>query len=477
MISLALENTHKKRAISHLSQYRERTLFVMSVIAVMTLIYFVFPTVSAELVMEYLYFVISVMVVLIGKQNHGTIINLLSIYTFLVFYFNGLSLVWDVTGILDVHNSDWFFSMNTITHENNLRAIYNLNLSLLAFSLGDILYCSKKKNLSGSNYTERVLPDFVLYFLLSVGLVIKAFYAVQQFSLLQTVTYHETFGDGGVAIPSYAVILSMLSLYVILLKITLGKRINFWYSMLAVYILLSMAGGQRAKGLMLLMMIIYYLHRRGTIHLRMIHVGILGVIFLGISIFIANFRNGSTEMISEISEIVAYVQGIPYQVLQCAVQYRDQLDYNLWDMFGNIRSMLFSTGADSLKERAEIYKIWNGYISYVCNPEKYYVGFGMGGNFIGQLFAAGREFFVLIFSIWGGYFLCVIDRGIFGKGSIKRFLYMNVAFTFLYISRDHLFAFCNTMVTPLLCGLIVQIHFWLMDIFKIKMKVMRQTIP
>ena len=447
----------------------------MSVVMItfMVVCYFVLPTITAESLLEYLFFVLSAYVVWIARLNHKIWVNIVAIYIFLLFYFNGFSLLWDIVGILDIHEADWF-SMNPISHEDNLRALLNLNISLLAISIGDTYFCMRKGRHAGFEYFEYRLPSFFLYFLMIIGFAVKGYYAIQKFNLLQEVSYHETFGEGGVEVPSWAVIIGMLPLYAIFTNI--GKGGKIWYLFLFIYVVMSLSGGQRAHGMMLMLIIIYYLNYLKFIHLNFKIVGIIGTVFLALSIFIANFRNGSTEMISDASEIVAYIQGIPYGVLQKAVQFQDRIHYSFFDLFGNISSMFFASGNDPLYERAVVFKIWNGYISYVCNPDKYFAGFGMGGNFIGQLFAAGKEPLVLLFSIWGGYFLCYIEDAIFGRGSIRRFLFMNVAFTFLYISRDHLFAFCNTMVTPLLCGLIVQMTFWLVRLLKLKLVKVRMKV-
>lgn len=409
---------------------------------ILSLFYLLPAPTFAEKLMSYSYLLLTGWAFVESKRIHKDPVNILSIYLFLLLYFNGMNIVWDILGILDMDDPDWFSGLS-ISSEDNARALFNMNLSIIAVVLGNSI-CPRAIDKSVT-VEEIHIPDFVLYILLFVGMSVKAFFSIKGFYLTQTLGYHESFAEGG-GFPWYANVLSLLALFVLLIKIKECKKV--WYVLLLVYIALSMATGQRSKGLLVLFIFIYILYSYRIMELNATKVIALGVVFLLISIGVATARNGN-EFISEISQVVEFVEGAPYKVLQKSVQFREYIDYNFIDMFGNIKSTFSDIKGEKLTARALEFKVWNGYISYICNSTMYLAGWGMGGNFIGQLFAVGREFAVIIGSIFVGYFLNVINSGLFSNNCIKRFFFFNLAFTFLYISRDHLFCFLTTMISPI----------------------------
>lgn len=408
---------------------------------ILSLFYLMPSPTFAEGLMSYSYLLLTGWAFVESKRIHKDPINILSIYLFLLLYFNGMNIIWDILGIRDMNDPDWFSGLS-ISSDDNTRALFNMNLSIIAVVLGNAI--SPKAYTSGT--TEEIqISDFVLHTLFFVGMSIKTYFSIKGFFLTKTLGYHESFAEGG-GFPFYANVLSLLALFVLLIKIKERKII--WYIFLLVYIALSMATGQRAKGLLVLFIFIYFLYSYKIIELNTTKIIALGAVFVLISIGVATARNGN-EFISDISQVVEFVEGVPYKVLQKSVQFREQIDYNFIDMFGNIKSTFADIKGEKLTARALEFKVWNGYISYICNPTKYLAGWGMGGNFIGQLFAVGREFAVIIGSIFVGYFLNVINSGLFSNNCIKRFFFFNLAFTFLYISRDHLFNFLTTMISPI----------------------------
>lgn len=403
---------------------------------------------NAEKYLSLCYVALTIWTFVESKKLHGDYVNILSLYTFLLLYFNGLNVIWDIVGLLDMKEGDWFSGI-PISAADNARALLNMNLSLVAVVIGDAItqFPSKYTNI----VEQRKMSNLVMYGFLCLGMFVKVYFSLKGLRLMQNVGYHESFAEAS-SMPVYANALGLLALFVILSKINEKKAI--WYSLLIVYVVLSMSTGQRAKGMMVMFLIIYYLHTCRIINLNLVKIVVIGSIFLTTSIAIANGRNGE-GFISSFSQILEYVEGQPYKVLQKAVQFRDSIDYSFTDMFGHIRSAFAGSRADRLMARATEFKIWNGYISYICNSNKYFTGFGMGGNFIGQLFAVGREFAVVIGGVFVGYFLRIIENGMFCNNSLKRFIYFNLAFTFLYITRDHLFSFMTSMIAPLVSSIII----------------------
>ena len=135
---------------------------------------------------------------------------------------------------------------------------------------------------------------------------------------------------------------------------------------------------------------------------------------------------------------------------------------------GNIRFRLsgFLTGGsfgesgkDSQTIQAVKYKMWSSYISYHVNSGSYYSGGGMGGNYVGQAYAAGKEPVVLFVAFLVGLFLCWLDRNIFTNKVIKGFIIFMIIQSVIYIPRDNLLDFVTDLIEPLIMLIFVYVMY------------------
>ena len=401
--------------------------------------------------------------------------NLLTIFLLFVFLFNGTRPFLASLGVNDI-NDLTFFYIGKIKVEDNCRAMLNLNSSILFITIGHLIYYIKSKNYHDKNISRpcifnrvykninlmipKRIPSFVLLLLFTLGFAIKLYVSYLSFSFLSTFSYHEMFVSG-VSIPLYLRVIQLFPLFVCFYKISQGHSLWIWWVIL--YSTISAATGQRGPALMTLTVFFYYMLTRNIIHINIKKFVFLFLGFYLFSVFIGNIRNNK-DLVTEDDTFSSFLwdQGVTYSELQIVVKDKEKLDYGFWDLFGNVYSMLrlnirsnIYCDNEHLSTTAKKYKMWSKYISYETNPKLYFLGMGLGGNYIAQAYCVGNEFFVLLVSILLGFFINLLDDRYIKSGYIGGFLYTNLLITVMYIPRDNLFQFLTAMVEPLIASVTI----------------------
>ena len=406
---------------------------------------------------ELFYIFINALVLYHIKKYTGSYTHLLVVFLFMMFFFGGIRIVADLFsfGVDDLRTS--MFIDYLISKQANIRALLNENISVLCLAIGQFYYYYKHGHPKQEIIPVRLIqfPNGLMFFLLFIGLAIKGYTSIILLLNLIRYGYHAMFsGDGGESIPIYLRTLALLPIFVVLGNIGRSKK---WIWVLVVYLVLDLATGQRGMAALTAVTFVYVLSRMRIIHLNALKVGVASIAAMVLFIFMSNFRNEKATNAEDlvINEFL-WEQGTSINVLQCAVEEKDQLDYHFKDMFGNVFSTFafldsnYKRGNGSTLDQTLHYKVWSKYISYNMNSDRYWTGLGMGGNYIGQCFAVGREWMVILVNLWIPFFLMFLDRKVIYGSIFWSFFFFNVLLTFLYIPRDCLFSFLTTSIEPLL---------------------------
>lgn len=413
---------------------------------------------------EVFYVYINMLIVYHIKKYTGSFSHILLVFLFMIFFFGGIRLLADLFsfGVEDLRTT--MFISYLISKEANVRALLNINLSLLCLGIGQFYYYKKYGRPTSKSIPIRLLslPRNVTFILFWGGLAIKAYTSFKQLSNLIAFGYHAMFtGDGGESIPIYLRILSLLPVFIALGNVGKSKK---WIWLFVVYLTLDLSTGQRGMAALSAVVFIYVLSRLELIRLNAVKVGIVSFLAIVLFIFMSNFRNEkATTMEDLLIKEFLWQQGTSINVLQCAVMEYENLDYNFKDMFGNLYSTFsfldnsYERGVESTLDQTLHYKVWSKYISHHMNSNLYYAGLGMGGNYIGQCFAVGKELMVVLVNLLIPFFLMFLDRRIFWGSLVWSFFFFNVLQNFLYIPRDNLFTFLTASIEPLLASIFLQV--------------------
>ena len=418
---------------------------------------------------EVLYVLINIVVFLAAKNKSKRNANLVSLFLFSTLFFGGECLPLDLVGYEDITNL-YYFTQTKIAEAHNNRAMMNLNLSLCAVGLGYILYRGRDKIASVQLLEKKksfTIHNILLWFFLIIGFTAKLYIAYKAVSLIMSGAYLDYFTEG-IQVSRYIRALAILPAFVCFYKI-IRERSVIWFWVLVLYAFLSMATGQRGPAMLMILVGVYYSVRYGIIRISLTKVGIMFAIAVPMLILMQQLRaQQDNELDQDIVTDFFWGNLTSFSVLQIAVEDYDKLDYHVSDFFGNIRFRLsgFLTGGsfgeagkDSQTIQAVKYKMWSGYISYHVNSGSYYSGGGMGGNYVGQAYAAGKEPVVLIVAFLVGLFLCWLDRNIITNKVIKGFIIFMIIQSVIYIPRDNLMDFVTDLIEPLIMLMFVYIMY------------------
>lgn len=409
-------------------------------------------------ILEVLYLLLNIIALYLNKKINGVFINILSIFLFCVFFFNGDRILLDLLGYDDMREL-YYFTTSTITKVNNNRAILCVILGTGAVSLAYLRF--SHKGILTKRISSFRLSNSILYLLFIIGFAVKIYIAYRAYSLILTSSYLAVFLYG-VGIPLYLRVISYFPLFVCLYKLNENKRI--WLFPVFLFALLSMATGQRGLGMGLIIIGFYFSYIRGLIRFTLIR--FLGWIVscLIIMILIGQYRVQDEEVQDNTAFSLLWGQGVSLSVLQIAIQDEKQLDYHVHNIFDNVlfrATGSFSKGVyeNSLSNQVTKYKLWSSYISYKTNPAMYFSGGGLGGNYFGQMYAAGKELMVMLSSLFVVFFLRFLENNLRSNNVINIYLTVGILQYFILIPRDNLLDFITDMIEPGIALMLIYIIF------------------
>ena len=419
-----------------------------------SLFFLIIPEDECRTTLEFIYIFSNLYILYVVKRFYGTLANTLVLFLFSIFIFNGIRLLLDIVGYDDIRYLYSPFTSETITQNNNNRAILNVVISTICLSLG---YFCLNKRINEPESQKKKIPNPFLFLLFIIGFVCKIYVAYKSFTFIMLLSYKEVFTDG-IAISGVVRGISYLPVFICLLK--LRERKKKWIFPMIIWALLHMASGQRGPGLLLLIFTFYYCFRLRMMSLNITKI-LIGAFFAVIlSIAVGQIRVGDNSFEKDFSIMdFLWEEGSSLIVLQVSVEHADKLDYHFGDLFANVASSFYHY-FPNLKEKKESkdymvnqvvdYKYWSAYISYKMDPTMYFSGGGMGGNYIGQSYAVGKEFFVIISSFLVGLFLCYLEIKLFSTNHIISFLAFSALQSVIYLPRDNLTDFIMDLVPPII---------------------------
>ena len=425
--------------------------------AISCIFYVYLLDIETSFILKSIYILVNLIIIYIIRYKYGSYINVLTLFLLFVLFFNGSRIILDLFGYDDMREL-YVITQATIKEDVNNRAILNVILAITSVSLGYFFY---KESTYARNKFSFFIPNSFLIVLFIIGFTAKIYIAYLSFSFLSLFSYGEVFTDG-IPIPSYIQVLSFLPVFVSLYKFKSGKG-GFWILSLFAYSILSMATGQRGPGMILIIVTLYLCTKLKLIKINLIYLIFLIPIVVILLLTIGYLRRDKdVEFESDFLIAFFWGQSVSIDVLQLAIQDYHKLDYGFWDLFGNIRytieRMTIYRGMpqDQLAEMAK-YKMWSSYITYMVSPKFYFEGMGLGGNYIGQSYAVGKEFFVVAVSFFVGKFLHFVEDKIFSNNIYVSFISFIVLQSLLYIPRDNLFDFITDIRMPLFMLLLVYV--------------------
>ena len=432
--------------------------FLFAYLAVLIIAYILLPVSDSEFIFEGLFLIsITLSVIITYISNKGA--SLVVLFLLFVLFFNGTRPIVDFIGLNDINTLDFFYEGH-ISAKDNCRALLNLSIATVSIVIGHLLFICKYTKSTNKSSSNIIIPSFILYLLFIIGFAAKIYESYKSFSFLSAFSYHEMFISGE-SIPIYVRVLELLPLFVCLYKLSLGHKI--WMIWFFIYIVLGVATGQRGPAMMSLVIMIYFLAKKNVIKLNLKRATFFVVTIFVFSTAVSNLRNNK-DFFTEDDTFTTFLwdQGVTYSQLQIVIKERDKLKYSLADMFGNVYSTFklnirpnIYCPDDHLSTTAKKYRMWSKYISYETNPKLYYLGMGLGGNYIAQVFCVGGEMAVFIFSMLVGFFLNFIDKRLIYGNILLTFICFNLLISVLYIPRDNYFQFLTAMIEPLLASFLL----------------------
>ena len=414
--------------------------------------FLVIPDKDCRIFLEVTYIIVNLYVLFVSKKVFNTLCNGLIIFLFSVFIFNGIRIVLDLFGIENMRELYSPFTQATITENNNNRTILNVILCSICVSMGYLMY--KNKHITISKQVK--LPNPLLWFLFIVGFAAKIYVAYISFTFIMLLSYSEVFTDG-IAVNAYLRGLSYLPVFVCLIK--LKERRKFWIIPMVLWAILHMATGQRGPGLLLLIFLFYYCIKLNIVKITLSKIVIGALVGIFLSIAVGNIRNGeeglkTTGVENPVMDFL-WEEGSSIIVLQTSIQDYKKIDYHFTDLFANVTSLFFhyfpflkdkKDSDDHMTSQVIDYKYWSAYISYKTDPNIYFSGGGMGGNYIGQVYSVGREFMVILVSILVGMFLVILENKLLYGSVIMSYIAFSVFQSIIYIPRDNLLDFITDLM-------------------------------
>ena len=434
--------------------------------------FIVFSPEDCKTSLQIFYIISCIIPIWILRLNKVTSFNLVSLFLFMLFFFGGLEILLDFVGYLDMNELDFFYSGKVKTEISN-RTIYNYILTNVAIAIGCTVYYYRFHSFNGlESSRELKIPNAVIYLLLIIGFVSQAYTSYLEFSFISLFSYHEAF-ISGVSIPLYVRALNTLPIYLCLYKIMKGRRI--WFMPLLLYCGMIMTTGQRGPALLILMTAYYFAYKKKVVKVNIFKLILAGVVIAILSNAMSNIRN-KKETLTEEDTLIGFFAGQcgSISVLQITMEMEKKLDYHFKDLFGNVYSAYrflpltdVQPSSDNLTSTGKQYKVWSKYISYETNPEMYYRGLGLGGNYIAQMWIIGGEVLVLISGFVVGFVLIGID-GLLGQRKNPFFIFLLFSFlrVFMYIPRDNFFSFLTGMNADIIAIFVVYIMTRLVQILK-----------
>lgn len=390
----------------------------------------------------------------------GSKFSIHSLFLSLFIFFLGSRVILDFLGYSDFHELT-YYKEYTLSNNTACRVILNLNIAVLAYLLGVIIFYLKKgrRNLDilrshSSIFTKNKLIDILFI----IGLIYKIFFSVRLFLAIMEKGYLSIF-QGEIEIEKNILewFIESFSLVGLFVYFNRERLMSKWlYACVILYAILSMATGQRGIGLIFIVFSLFYLNKIGKLKITKIKILVFIALLYIVSVVIELLRRKIGDDSIDYSILIEGIpnffwgQGVSISIIAYSIDYNNSLLLSFSDMFGNLRYVFeYYTNkvignpmpSNMINEYALNYKFFSSYISCITNPKLFKLGYGIGGSYIAQLFVLGQEYIQLVGGVIVGYLMSLFYSFLSSNKIFVRFLGFSFLLSFIYIPRDNLFDF------------------------------------
>lgn len=392
----------------------------------------------------------------INTKIYHTWKNIDNIFLCFFMFFCGTRVVFDIfSDQYPIENFPFYFnrnfSLNIIT-----RTLYNFCIAILSFNIGTLIWKIfhkfKSNNDSISIVDNSVIPKNIIYTLLFFGILAKLYISFQTFNAIRSLGYHALFlGELTINTNIIIELLSRLYLFAIFYLISTEKKISYFiYVTFFLYVVLSLATGQRGPALLTLVLTVFYLYKLGHLALNPKYLLIVFAFLVFISVGVDLLRREGDMGDGFIKTFLGFFHGQSFSlsVTSATIDYIDSISYSFKDIFGELKFLFHNywykfgfnpfENIDSLTLTGTYYKRYSHYISYIVNPNLFYEGSGIGGSYTAQFYAVGKEPLQAIGGVFIGYLFSSIYCLLHTKNILIRFWAYIILILYIYLPRTNI---------------------------------------
>lgn len=406
----------------------------------------------------------------IFKQITSKYFNIFSLFILLFFVFLSGRPILHLIGYENIQYVEFYF--NDVVDLGIInRVLLNQIIAIHSYVIGVLIYWIKNKSIETSKIIY--LNDFqilnnkkILYFFIVISLLVLGKYSIEMFNQIITKGYLANFtGDIVVNRNIFEWFLSSFIIIIIFYYLSnpyLGS-LRFGIILLILYVILTLTTGRRGPALLLLVFSLFYLYLLKRIHISYLSLLLFFAFIVILSTYISAWRTDNTSLFSVNNLLIfpefIWARGISMHVLSMTIKFENNIDYSFVDIFGNIWYIIdyYINKFSDIPEKygmyslAVDYKIYGPYISYIVDPTLFDMGYGLGGSYIAQFYAIGKE----TAQFFGGLIAGIIYSFLYSKLLSKKFEIRFVAFYMLsqliYIPRHNFLDFLTAEWIVYIC--------------------------
>jgi len=372
-----------------------------------------------------------------------------------------------------------FFSNYNFSTATIFRSCVNIYIAIFSFVISSLYFLNKKgwdfnseKNVMSYKYYKigRMMLLMCLPFLL--------LYMFTVFNFINThgyIAFH--LGEEKIPYSSFfkiVISLAILGFSFFAISNPVSKSTYWLFTVLLMISLIS--DGRRGPGLTFGIVSFWYYCYYRKIEIKLLKLVLIGVSVIGLAVVVGGLRFNKELNQMDFSLIdFIYGQGISFQVIGYTIEEIKQIDYTFLDLFNNVTRTvnvmvhkIIGGEIDlGLKAKAKDDKLFSSYISYVVNSETYLSGFGIGGSYVAQFFAVGREYAQLLLGLVFGFFYTKIIFLVKSRSPYKKAFVIISLPSLIYIPRDNVMDFITDFLMTYIFLIII---FFILKIKKITSK-------
>lgn len=314
-------------------------------------------------------------------------------------FFLGPRIILDLLGQADIRLTN-FFTNYKVSYQTIQITLTNINLAMYFFFLPSVF---TKINLTNNGKAQGISKKNIQIWqklsMLITPIIILIIYLKIKF-LLENGYLAFHMGEEKILFSAFFELLIIFYYLMFIFQLFHLRKLNiniFWLHFITLTVVLA-SDGRRGPAMIQVLLTIYFLQDYYQKNISIRKLMIIGSFLATLLIFVGSlrFRNRGFDF-SFVGFF--YAQGISIQSIFYSIDYERTLNYKTIDLFSaTFRSLkvitdkiIFYDKNFNLNSMIEDYKIYSTYLSSKVNSDMYYSGFGIGGSYIGELYAVGKE--------------------------------------------------------------------------------------